>query len=121
VCASGRLRLAVLVRRAQAHHEHARCPVAAVIAPAVALDADVRIAFLAASDAQHGTAVAHLRRRLAAGAQLLLAATVYAEVLVRPLQRRDDDIVDVFIAALNATIVPLDRDIASRAARLCGA
>lgn len=53
----------------------------------VALDADVLIAFLDASDAQHESAVDALRPRLASGEQLLIAASVYAEILVRPLQR----------------------------------
>ena len=45
---------------------------------------------------------------------------MYAEILVRPLQRGDEDTVDRFIAAIDATVVPLDRDIARRAARLRG-
>jgi len=87
---------------------------------AVALDADVLIAFLDASDAQHQRAVDVLRPRLATGARLLIAATVYAEILVRPLQHRNDDTVDAFIGAIGATIVPVDREIARRAARLRG-
>jgi predicted nucleic acid-binding protein len=39
---------------------------------------------------------------------------------VRPLQRGNDDTVDAFIAAIGATIVPVDRDIARRAALLRG-
>jgi len=87
---------------------------------AVALDADLLIAFLDASDAQHQYAVDALRPRLAAGAQLLIAASVYAEILVRPLQSASDHTVDAFIAAIGARIVPIDRDIARRAARLRG-
>ena len=87
---------------------------------AVALDADVLIAFLDASDAQHQRAVDALRPRLAAGAKFLIAASVYAEILVRPLQRGHDDAVDQFIVAIDATLVPLDRDIARCAARLRG-
>jgi predicted nucleic acid-binding protein len=86
---------------------------------AVALDADVLIAFLDASDAQHDTAVDALRPRLATG-QLLIAASVYAEILVRPLQRGRDDAVDAFIRAIDATVVPIDRVIARRAAQLRG-
>jgi predicted nucleic acid-binding protein len=87
---------------------------------AVALDADVLIAFLDASDAQHRTAVDVLRPRLAGGERLLIAASVYAEILVRPLQRGSDHIVDAFISAIGAQIVPIDRDIARRAAQLRG-
>lgn len=87
---------------------------------AVALDADVLIAFLDAADAQHGKAIELLRPRLAAGARFLIAASVYAEILVRPLQYGSEDSVDAFIAAIGATIVPVDRDVARRAAQLRG-
>lgn len=87
---------------------------------AVALDADVVIAFLDASDTQHRSAVDVIRPHLAAGDQILIAASVYAEILVRPLQRGTDDTVDEFIAAIGATIVAVDRDIARRAAQLRG-
>jgi len=90
------------------------------VAP-VALDADVLIAFLDASDAQHETAVDALRPRLATGQQIRIAASVYAEILVRPLQRGSDHAVDAFIDAIGATIVPIDRVIARRAAKLRGA
>jgi predicted nucleic acid-binding protein len=85
---------------------------------AVALDADVLIAFLDASDSQHDAAVEALRPRLVAGEQLLMAASVYAEILVRPLQRGTDDAVETFIDAIGARIVPMDRAIARRAAQL---
>ena len=87
----------------------------------VALDADVLIAFLDASDAQHETAVELLRPRLATGQPILIAASVYAEILVHPLQRGSDHAVDAFIDAISATIVPIDRVIARRAAHLRGA
>ena len=51
----------------------------------VALDADILIAFLDPGDDQHAAAVAELRPRLAAGDELLVGATVYAETIVRPL------------------------------------
>jgi predicted nucleic acid-binding protein len=89
------------------------------VAPVV-LDADVLIAFLDASAAQHETAVRALRPRLAKGAQILIAASVYAEILVRPLQRGSDQAVDAFIDAIGATVVPIDRVIARRAAQLRG-
>ena len=84
----------------------------------VALDADIVIAFLDPGDDQHATAVAALRPRLAAGDELLAAATVYAESIVRPLQQGTDATVDEFLAAAGISIVPIDRAIARRAAAL---
>ena len=84
----------------------------------VALDADIVIAFLDPGDDQHATAVAELRPRLAAGDELLAAATVYAESIVRPLQHGTDATVDEFFAAAGISIVPIDRAVARRAAVL---
>lgn len=84
----------------------------------VALDADIVIAFLDTADDQHATAVAELRPRLAAGDELLAAATVYAESIVRPLQQGTDAIVDEFFDAAGISIVPIDRAVARRAAVL---
>jgi predicted nucleic acid-binding protein len=84
----------------------------------LALDTDVLIAFLDAADAQHQAAVDLLRPRLAAGDRILLSASVYAEVMVRPLQRGSQATVDEFLDAINASIVPIDRTLARRAAAL---
>jgi predicted nucleic acid-binding protein len=84
----------------------------------VALDADIVIAFLDPGDDQHATAVAELRPRLAAGDELLAAATVYAESLVQPLQQGTDATVDEFFDAAGISIVPIDRAVARRAAAL---
>lgn len=84
----------------------------------VALDADVVIAFLDPSDDQHATAVAELRPRLVAGDELLAAATVYAESIVRPLQQGTEAIVDGFFDAAGISVVPVDRTVARRAAAL---
>ena len=84
----------------------------------VALDADVVIAFLDASDDQHQRAIAALRPRLTAGDRLVLAASVYAEILVHPIKRNADHVIDEFIGAIGADIVAIDRDIARRAAQL---
>jgi len=86
----------------------------------VALDADVVIAFLDPGDDQHAAAVAELRPRLAAGDELLVAATVYAEIIVRPLQQGTDATVDHFLDAAGISIVPIDRAIARRAALVRG-
>ena len=85
---------------------------------AVALDADVVIAFLDAADDQHQRAVALLRPSLAAGDDILVAASVYAEVMVRPLERGSADVVDDFIDGIGARVVAIDRGIARRAAEL---
>jgi predicted nucleic acid-binding protein len=84
----------------------------------VALGADVLIAFLDASDDQHQHAIDILRPRLAAGDRIVLAASVYAEILVYPLKRGSEKAVDDFLAAIGAHIIPIDRDIARRAAQL---
>ncbi len=84
----------------------------------VALDADIVIAFLDPGDDQHARAVAELRPRLAAGDELLAAATVYAESIVRPLQQGTDAIVDEFFDAAGISIVPIDRAVGRRAAVL---
>ena len=84
----------------------------------VALDADIVIAFLDPGDDQHATAVAELRPRLAAGDELLAAATVYAETIVRPLQQGTDATVDEFFDAAGISIVSIDRAVARRAAVL---
>jgi predicted nucleic acid-binding protein len=84
----------------------------------VALDADVVIAFLDAADDQHERAVTALRPHLSAGDELVLSASVYAEVMVRPLQRGSESKVDEFLDAINATVVAIDRSTARLAAEL---
>jgi predicted nucleic acid-binding protein len=84
----------------------------------VALDADVLIAFLDASDDHHQHAIDILRPRLAAGDRIVLAASVYAEILVYSLKRGSEKAVDDFLAAISAHIIPIDCDIARRAAQL---
>lgn len=84
----------------------------------VALDADIVIAFLDPGDDQHARAVAELRPVLAAGDELLVSATVYAETIVRPLQKETDATVDAFLDAAGVKVVPVDRTVARRAARL---
>jgi predicted nucleic acid-binding protein len=84
----------------------------------VALDADIAIAFLDPGDDGHAGAVSELRPRLAAGDELLVAATVCAETIVRPLQRGNDATVDQFFDSAGIAVVPIDRAIARRAAAL---
>ena len=84
----------------------------------VALDADLLIAFLDPGAAQHARAVEELRPRLTAGDELLISATVYAEVIVRPLEQETVATVDGFLDAAGVRFVPVDRAIARRAAEL---
>ena len=84
----------------------------------VALDADIVIAFLDSGDDQHAAAVAELRPRLAAGDELLIGATVYAETIVRPLHQGTDATVDQFLGSAGIEVVPIDRAIARRGAAL---
>lgn len=84
----------------------------------VALDADVVIAFLDGSDDQHQRAIDVLRPRLATGDRMILAASVYAEILVHPIKRAADKAIDEFITAIGADVIAIDRDIARRAAEL---
>ena len=84
----------------------------------VALDADVVIAFLDAADDQHERAVTALRPHLSAGDELVLSASVYAEVMVRPLQRGSESKGDEFLDAIHATVVAIDRSTARLAAQL---
>jgi predicted nucleic acid-binding protein len=84
----------------------------------VALDADIVIAFLDPSDAQHQRVVETLGAHLAAGDELLAAATVYAEVMIRPLQHGTDAKVDEFLGAIGAHIIEVGRPLARRAAEL---
>lgn len=84
----------------------------------VALDADVVIAFLDAGDDQHERAVDLLRPLLGGGAEIVVGASVYAEVMVRPLGSGTDARVDEFLDAIGATVLAIDRELAHRAADL---
>lgn len=86
----------------------------------VALDADVVIAFLDAAADQHKQAVSALRPRLSAGEEIVLSASVYAEIMVRPTARGTDVKVDEFLDAIGATVIAIDRPIARLAAQLRG-
>jgi predicted nucleic acid-binding protein len=84
----------------------------------VALDADVVIAFLDAGDDQHERAVELLRPLLGGGAEMVIGASVYAEVMVRPLAHGTGAKVDEFIDGVGATVLAIDRELARRAAEL---
>lgn len=85
---------------------------------AVTLDADVIIGVLEPTDAQHSRAVAALQPWLAPENLLFVPASVYSEILVRPIQRDVVATVDAFIQDANIQVVAIDRAIARRAAEL---
>lgn len=84
----------------------------------VVLDASVIIAFLDPADAHHAAAVAAFRAH--AGDQLVVPASGYAEVLVRPYRSGPTAVatVEQFAAALAIHVAPISREIARRAAQL---
>jgi predicted nucleic acid-binding protein len=85
---------------------------------AVVLDADVIIGFLDPADPNHHRAVEALRSWLGAGHTLLIPASVYAEILVHPLQLGLEETIDAFLDESGVRVVPVDRPLARRAASL---
>jgi predicted nucleic acid-binding protein len=85
---------------------------------AVALDADVLIGFLDPGDDQHAAAANELEPWLREDHERLVAASVYAEILVHPVRRGTDRLVEDFLTAIEARIVAVDRPVARRAAEL---
>jgi predicted nucleic acid-binding protein len=85
---------------------------------AVALDAGVLIAFLEPTDALHADATRMLAPHLGPGGEVVLGASVYAEVLVRPMSLGHPDVVDRFLADARIRVLPVDRGPARRAAAL---
>ncbi len=84
----------------------------------VGLDADIIIAFLDVADAQHERAIEELRAHLTGATEIVIGASMYAEVMVRPLARHTDAEVDGFLQAIQARLIPIDREVARRAADL---
>jgi len=76
----------------------------------------VLIGLLDEGDAHHARATALLERHR--DDALVVAASTYSELLVRPLQNGTEDTVDRFLEDVRATIVALDRSIARHAAGL---
>ncbi len=70
------------------------------------------IAFLDPGDAQHQRAVGELRRRLADAEQLIVGTSVYAEVMIRPLQQGTDAKVDEFLDATGTLVLAVNRSLA---------
>jgi predicted nucleic acid-binding protein len=82
----------------------------------VTLDASIIIGFLESADAQHERAVEVLRPHLGVGNQLLVPASVYAEILVGPLRNGIAQTVDGFMEDTRVDVVSIDRALARRAA-----
>jgi predicted nucleic acid-binding protein len=85
---------------------------------AVVIDASVLIGFLDGSDPHHVTAVAGLRAQIEAGSRLLISASVYSEILVRPTQLGLADEIDAALDGLEIGIVPIGRAAGRRAAAI---
>ena len=84
----------------------------------VVLDADVVIGFLDAADANHSRAVATVGPWLTGDHHVSISASVYTEILVRPLRSGTAAIVDDFVDAVPIEVVATNRGIARRAAEL---
>ena len=84
------------------------------------LDAGVVIALLDSSDPHHAEARRVLANALSSGDELVLPASAYAEILVGPLRRGEQqaDIAEGFVDALPARIEPASRSVARKAAEL---
>jgi len=85
----------------------------------VVFDADVLIGFLARDDVHHREAVERLRSSLETGTRRFLSAVNYAELLVGPLRAGGAsmaEIVDAMLARFSVENVPVDRELARRAA-----
>jgi len=84
------------------------------------LDAGVLIGVLDADDPHHESAVAALRRLIDSGAELVVPASVYAEILVGPFRRNEDAAVEVetFLSDIGVRIEPVTPQISRSAARL---
>lgn len=84
------------------------------------LDAGVIIAFLDADDAHHGAATSALAGALDRADRLSMAASALAECLVGPARRSTKavELVRNAVGRLPVSVVPLDDEIATRAAAL---
>jgi len=86
----------------------------------IVVDAGVIIAVLDGGDVHHAAAREALRAALSGGADLVLPASAYAEILVTPLRRGASAAaaVDSLVDSLPASVQPITRPIARAAARL---
>jgi predicted nucleic acid-binding protein len=87
----------------------------------ILLDSTAIVGFLDADDALHEAAVARIRKSV--GSQPLLASVIsYAEVMTGvSLGHHSEEAVSGFFDVLISDLLPVDRAVAARAARLRGA
>lgn len=85
---------------------------------ALAFDADVLIGFFNRDDAHHAAARRLLHAAEQSGSRLLIAASVYAELIVGPLRAGRAGEIDTALDALRIEVVPVDRELAREAASL---
>jgi predicted nucleic acid-binding protein len=85
---------------------------------AVVLDSDAVVAFLDRNDALHGTAASEVRD-LIREQRLLVSVVTYAEVLTGArLGHHDEDQVRGFFSQLISEVLPVDTNVADKAAEL---
>ena len=85
----------------------------------VVFDADVLIAYLGRDDANHAEAVERMRRALTSGTRRLVSAVNYTEVLIGPFLKHGAEgaeTVDAMLARFGIETIPVDMDLARRAA-----
>jgi predicted nucleic acid-binding protein len=84
------------------------------------LDAGVMIAFLDGDDSHHNAATAALANALDSAERMSIAASALAECLVGPSRRgpKAVELVRTVVDRLPVSVVPLDEEIATRAAML---
>jgi predicted nucleic acid-binding protein len=85
---------------------------------ALVLDASAAIGFLDPTDAHHRRATERIAVHYASTSPLLLPASAYAEMLVRPLRAGTADGFEAFVDRQEVELVPVDRALARAAARL---
>ncbi len=86
----------------------------------IVLDAGVMIALLERRDSHHQSAVAAIEAARVQGHRFALPASAYAEILVQPARRGESEMtaVDGIVDSMPSAVVPIDRAIATSAARL---
>lgn len=82
----------------------------------VVFDSDVLIGFLNRDDAHHDAAVQRVRASMTPGTRRLLCTVNYAEIMVGPLRAGTEGLVRQMLVQFNVEAVPVDIDLAARAA-----
>jgi predicted nucleic acid-binding protein len=82
------------------------------------LDANVAIALFDGTDAHHTRAVDEITAAINRETSFLMPASAYSEIMVHAIRQQRGELVERFVARLGMEIVPVDREIAARAAEL---